>query len=312
MKSALLFLIFNRPSTTSLVFKKIRQAKPPRLYIAADGPRKGNDDDKKKSIKVREVVTRVDWPCEVKSLYRNENLGCKKAISSAITWFFENEEQGIILEDDCLPNLDFFNFCDNLLIHYSKNEKISAITGNNFQDNNWRGNASYYFSKYFHCWGWATWRRSWQNYDGEISFWPKWRNSKDWINFISNKLEREYWKNIFNKVHQGKIDSWAYPWTANIWYNKGLVITPNTNLVSNIGFGESATHTKSKKDKPVLPANNLGNLIHSNRVERNIEADDWTFNHHYGGKNLIFPSNLIFYFRQIVKYFLNKKNNISI
>ena len=184
-----------------------------------------------------------------------------------------------------------------------------TITGNNFQDGKWRGDASYYFSKYIHCWGWATWRRSWHKYDGNIKFWPKWSNSKDWVNFISNKIERRYWQNIFKRVHLEQVDSWAYPWTASIWYNKGLTITPNVNLVSNIGFGESATHTKSKKDKSFkMSVNNLGTLIYSNKVERNIEADNWTFNHHYGGKNLNFPFSLISYFRKIMIYlFENKK-----
>ena len=309
MQTALLFLIFNRLDTTALVFEKIRQAKPPRLYIAADGPREDNNDDRNKIVKVREIATKVDWPCEVKTLFRDKNLGCKKAISTAINWFFENEEQGIILEDDCLPNLDFFNFCENLLFRYSKDERISAITGNNFQNGKWRGDASYYYSKYNHCWGWATWRRSWQNYDGDIKFWPEWSNSKNWINFISNKVERRYWQNIFKRVHSGQIDSWAYPWTASVWYKKGLTITPNVNLVSNIGFGENATHTKSKKNKFFkLPLNNLGTLIYSKKVEKNIKADNWTFKYHYGGKNLYFPFNLIYFFRKIMIYlFKNKK-----
>ena len=187
MQTALLFLVFNRPDTTTQVFKKIRQAKPPRLYVASDGPRDGNSDDKKKVTKVREIATKVDWPCEVKTLFRDKNLGCKKGVSTAITWFFEHEEQGIILEDDCVPNLDFFTFCENLLQRYDKDERISTITGNNFQDGKWRGNASYYFSKYNHCWGWATWRRSWKNYDGDIKFWSKWSNSNAWLDFISNK-----------------------------------------------------------------------------------------------------------------------------
>ena len=309
MQTALLFLVFNRPDTTTLVFEKIRQVKPSRLYVASDGPRDGNNDDKKKVIKVREIATMVDWPCEVKTLFRDKNLGCKKGVSTAITWFFEHEEQGIILEDDCVPNLDFFTFCEDLLDRYFKDERISTITGNNFQNGKWRGNASYYFSKYNHCWGWATWRRSWKNYDGDIKFWPEWSNSKNWINFISNKVERRYWQNIFKRVHSGQIDSWAYPWTASVWYKKGLTITPNVNLVSNIGFGENATHTKSKKNKFFkLPLNNLGTLIYSKKVEKNIKADNWTFKYHYGGKNLYFPFNLIYFFRKIMIYlFKNKK-----
>ena len=309
MQTALLFLVFNRPDTTRLVFEKIREVKPSRLYVAADGPREGNNEDKNKILKVQEIATSVDWPCEVKTLFRNKNLGCKKAVSSAITWFFDHEEQGIILEDDCLPHLDFFNFCENLLDRYFKDERVSAITGNNFQNGKWRGGASYYFSKYNHCWGWATWRRSWQNYDGDLKFWPEWSTSKAWIDFISNKAERKYWKNIFQRVHLGQVNSWAYPWTACTWHKEGLTVTPNVNLVSNIGFGESATHTNLERDKSFrLPVNNLGNLIYLNKVERNIKADNWTFNHHYGGKNLYFPFNLIFHLRKIIIYlFKNKK-----
>jgi GT2 family glycosyltransferase len=164
LETAILILLFNRPETTIRVFDKISQIKPQRLYIASDGPRKNFDGEKEKVKKVREIATRVDWPCEVKTLFRNENLGCKKGVSSAITWFFEQEEQGIILEDDCVPNLDFFTFCESLLDRYAEDERVSVITGNNFQNNKWRGDASYYFSKYNHCWGWASWRRSWKDY----------------------------------------------------------------------------------------------------------------------------------------------------
>ena len=170
INTAVLFMVFNRPNTTSKVFEEIKKARPPRLYVAADGPRKDKDGEEKKVLKVREIATAVDWPCEVKTLFREKNLGCKSQTSSAITWFFKNEEQGIILEDDSLPHIDFFYFCEFLLDYYHDNKKILTIAGCNFQDGNKRGDASYYFSKYFQCWGWAGWRRSWSYYDGEISF----------------------------------------------------------------------------------------------------------------------------------------------
>ena len=172
LKTAVLFLLFNRPDTTTHVFEKIRQIKPQRLYVASDGPRESYDGEIEKVIKAREIASKVDWPCELKTLFRDKNLGCKKGVSSAITWFFEHEEQGIILEDDCIPNLDFFNFCENLLIRYSRDKRIFTITGSNFQNGKWRGDASYYFSKKFHCWGWATWKRAWKLYQGDILFWP--------------------------------------------------------------------------------------------------------------------------------------------
>ena len=214
-KDPVLLLIFNRPKTTAVVFEKIRQLKPSRLYIAGDGPRQNNNDTENVK-KAREITTKIDWPCDLKTLFRDSNIGCKKSVSQAITWFFEHETQGIILEDDCVPNLDFFYFCQNLLNHYVDNEEIFTITGNNFQNNNCRGDASYYFSKYNHCWGWATWKRAWQHYDGNISFWLEWKKTDDWFKQTLNKTERKYWTKIFNKVQKNQIDSWAYPWTASV------------------------------------------------------------------------------------------------
>lgn len=156
LKTAVLFLVFNRPETTKTVFEAIRKAKPKRLYIAADGPRKHREGENEKVSSVRQIVTYVDWPCDVKTLFRDENLGCKSAVSGAITWFFNHEEEGIILEDDCLPHPDFFPFCESLLKRYANDERIWVITGNNFQNGIQRGEASYYFSRYNHVWGWAS------------------------------------------------------------------------------------------------------------------------------------------------------------
>ena len=307
LKTAVLFLVFNRLETTTKVFEKIRQVKPSRLYVAGDGPREGNEADKEKIKKVREIVTEFDWPCEVKTLFRNKNLGCKKGISSAINWFFEHEEQGIILEDDCVPSLEFFSFCENLLDFYSQDEKVSVISGDNFQNNRWRGDGSYYFSKYPHCWGWATWRRSWQNYDDDIKFWPKWKNSDAWLRFVPDKIERRYWQKILDQVFTGQIDSWAYPWTASIWYKGGLTVIPNVNLVSNIGFGEDATHTKSKNSKSSKrQTGELGYLIHSKTVKIDVEADRFAFNNHFGGKNLRFPYSVLSYILHKTKSIISK------
>jgi hypothetical protein len=308
IKTPVLFLVFNRPELTSKVFEKIRQAKPLRLYIASDGPREENKKDKEKVEMVRKIVNNIDWSCELKTLIRDKNLGCKKGVSSAITWFFEQEEQGIILEDDCLPHLDFFSFCENLLDHYFLDERVSVITGNNFQNNKWRGDASYYFSKYNHCWGWASWRRAWKYYEGDIKFWPEWSISKNWLNYTPDQVERKYWKKIFNNVYQKKIDSWAYPWTASLWYKGGLTATPNSNLVSNIGFGPDATHTKSKENKfSRLSINNLGKIKHPKIVQKNLEADRFTFDNFFEGKYSRFPYNWFIFPYRVFNYIFRKK-----
>jgi len=307
LKTAVLFLIFNRPYTTTHVFEKIRQIKPQRLYVASDGPRKGYDEEIEKIIKAREIATKVDWPCEVKTLFRDKNLGCKRGVSTAITWFFEHEEQGIILEDDCVPHLDFFAFCENLLEHHAKDKRVSIISGNNFQNGQWRGDTSYYFSKYNHIWGWATWRRAWNDYQGDIKFWPKWKNSKDWLSHTPDKVERKYWQKIFDYVYAGKMDSWAYPWTASIWYNGGLTATPNVNLVSNIGFGKDATHTIFENDKNAnVSTQEIGEIIYPVEIKQDIKADRYNFDNFFDGLNKRFPHNLFRLPKRIIKYFLNK------
>lgn len=312
IKTAVLFLVFNRPDTTTKVFQMIRQAKPPRLYVAADGARNSKEGEEGEIAKVREIATNVDWPCEVKTLFRDKNLGCKKAISEAITWFFENEEQGIILEDDCLPHLDFFHFCENLLDYYAEDEKVICITGDNFQNNQRRGDASYYFSKYNHLWGWATWRRAWQYYKGDISFWPEWSKSDKWQNHTPDKVERNYWERTFERVRAAEIDTWCYSWTCSVWYKNGLTATPNVNLVSNIGFGPDATHTKENDKASIIPSKEIGVIKHPNIVQRNSDADRWTFDYHYYGKNLRFPYNWIIFPIRVLRYFYRKIKKLEI
>ena len=307
IKTAILFLVFNRPKITREVFQMIRKAKPPRLYVAGDGARNNKDGEEEQIAKVRKIATNVDWPCDVKTLFRDKNLGCKKAVSEAITWFFENEEKGIILEDDCLPHLDFFNFCENLLDYYDKDEKIICITGVNFQNGKIRGDGSYYFSKFNHCWGWASWKRAWQKYQKDILFWPTWSKSDEWLKHTPDNVEQKFWKKIFDQVYAGKIDTWDYQWTASSWYQNGLTITPNVNLVSNIGFGDNSTHTKDKNDKAAnIPTKEIGIFKHPKVVQRNIEADNWTFDYHYGGKNSRFPSNLFNFPGRALRYIYRK------
>ena len=303
MKTAILFLVFNRPDTTKVVFEKIRQAKPLRLYVSGDGARYGFKGEKEKIKKVREIATKVDWPCELKTFFRDKNLGCKQGVSSGIDWFFDNEEQGIILEDDCVPHLDFFTFCENMLNKFAKDERISVITGNNFQNNKIRGDGSYYFSKYNHCWGWASWKRAWKYYNGDLKFWTEWRASKDWFNYMPNKYERKYWEKIFDLVYEKKIDSWAYPWLASVWYKEGLTVTPNVNLVSNIGFGEDATHTKIKNDKNAnMKTSSLKQLKHPTIIKKDIKADNYTFNNHFEGNYIFFPFNIFVFPHRVLNY----------
>lgn len=306
LKTAVLFLVFNRPDTTARVFESIRQARPPRLYVAADGPRPDRPSEAEKCEQVRQIATSVDWPCEIKTLFRDKNLGCKLAVSNAITWFFEQEEQGIILEDDCLPHPDFFIFCETLLERYKNDDRVFAITGDNFQNGQKRGAYSYYFSKYNHVWGWASWRRAWKYYDREITFWPKWRRSAEWRAVCPDAVERRYWEKIFDKMHAAKIDTWDYQWTATSWYQHALTVTPNVNLVSNIGFGEDATHTTSSDNiLAELVTHSLGEIEHPAYVVQDSSADQYVFKQSIGGRIKHFSSYILDLMKSYMYYFIN-------
>jgi len=273
-----LFLVFNRPSTTKQVFEAIRQVKPIHLYVAADGPRKNKEGEAKKIKQVREIATAVDWKCEVKTLFRKKNLGCKIAISSAIDWFFENVEEGIILEDDCLPNQSFFWFCQELLEHYKNDARVMHISGNNFQFGIQRGKASYYFSRYIHAWGWATWRRAWKSYDVNMKSLEEFKEGNQIKNILRTKQEQIYWMNIFQAVYDGKIETWDYQWSYVCLINNGLSIIPNENLVANIGFGMEATHLKDENNVlSNMEVKNIKNIKHPNFILLNEEADRLTY-----------------------------------
>jgi hypothetical protein len=289
LKTAVLFLVFNRPDTTKQVFEAIRKARPPRFYVAADGPKADKAGEAEKVKQVRRIATQVDWDCEVKTLFRDKNLGCKYGVGSGIDWFFENEEMGIILEDDTLPHPDFFGFCQNLLNYYYDDERVWIITGDNFQQGHKRGDAAYYFSKYNHCWGWSTWRRAWKHYQGDLPYWKSWKQSADWQRKTPDPVERSYWERIFDRVRRDEIDSWAYPWTACVWYHGGLTATPNVNLVTNIGFGPDATHTTADQYIDGVKVCALGDLVHPKYVQHDVEADQYVFNNLLGGKKMRWP-----------------------
>lgn len=277
LNTPVLFIVFNRLDTTTKVFAAIRQAKPPRLYIAADGPRESREGEAEKVETVRNyVISHIDWPCEVKTLFREKNLGCKYAVSSGISWFFENEEQGIILEDDCLPDPSFFRFCEEMLCHHKNDMRIWHIGGANFQNGQRRGNASYYFSSYYHIWGWASWANRWKSYDVELSQIP---DNSFLKNIFPLKQQRSYWNGVFYNMKNRLIDTWDYQWTLTVLYNRGIAIIPNVNLITNIGFGIDATHTTGSNNKmenlPSFPMQ--GQIQHPQTVAVDTDADIYTF-----------------------------------
>jgi hypothetical protein len=294
-RTPIAYIVFNRPQHTEKTFAVIREQRPSQLFLIADGPRQNFKTDIERCTKVREILMQIDWPCEVHRNYADSNLGLKRRVSSGLDWVFSKVERAIILEDDCLPNPDFFNFCDELLERYADNERVAVVTGNNFQDGQKRSDASYYFSKYNHCWGWATWRRSWQHYQENLPFWNEWRLSEAWFRLTPDRLERSYWNKIFEEVQAQRIDSWAYPWIGSVWFMGGLTATPNVNLVSNIGFGPESTHTASA-ESPLsnISTYKLGAITHPTLVQQNINADKYVFDNVFGGRLKRFPYILYF------------------
>jgi len=289
LHTPILFLIYNRPELTRAVLNAIRKVRPAQLFVAADGPSQIRPQDEEKCFDTRDLIKTIDWDCEVVTLFRSENLGCRKAISSAICWFFEHVEAGIILEDDCLPSNSFFYYCQNLLKYYEKAENVMAISGDNFQDGRQVTSRSYYFSRYPHCWGWATWRRAWDNYDANMEKWPDFRLSRQFLDIGANDPDfMSYWTTIFNKMYLGEIDTWDYPWAFSCWANGGLTALPVRNLVKNIGFGAGATHTTSQCSK--IGAMHAGDLEfplrHPDHIERHVAADLYTDRFHYNFKNI--------------------------
>lgn len=249
LRTPVLFLVFNRPDTTQRVFEAIRNAKPPRLYIAADGPRTDRPGEAQMVAQVREIVTAVDWRCEVKTLFRKKNLGCKHAVSGAITWFFEHEEQGIILEDDCLPNNSFFQFCEILLEKYKYDQRIGQISGFNGLGKYQRDGCSYHFSNFGSIWGWATWKRAWNSYDVDMKGYPYIKESSYIPNIINDKKDLRNRIKAFDQTYAGLIDTWDYQWIYCRLVNRYLIILPSKNLIKNIGFGANATHTTVPNSK---------------------------------------------------------------
>jgi len=277
VKSPVLFLVFNRPETTRLVFDAIKAARPPKLYIAADGPRGTRPGEAARCEEVRGIVALVDWTCEVHTLFRERNLGCRSAVSSGITWFFSHEIEGIILEDDVLPVASFFDYCDELLERYRDDRRVAMISGCNLVSGHFKAPESYFFSRYNHIWGWASWRRVWQHYDLEMTEWPAWRDANGLARISGgNRLFDSFWRDTFNAAYQGKIDTWDYQWTFTCWRLGCLGILPTFNQTHNLGFGIDATHTTANVPDFVAasPARPLSfPLIHPQAVRRELRAD---------------------------------------
>lgn len=282
--TAILFLVFNRPDVTKQVFESIRQAKPSRLYIAADGARSDKIGEKEKVLETRNyIINNINWKCEIKTLFRDKNLGCRNAVSSAIDWFFSHEEAGIIVEDDCVPENSFFIFCSEMLKKYKDDTRVGMISGSNHGFTRHDNGASYHFSKHGLIWGWATWRDSWETYHFNIDALSK--NAIEAIKYrisSDNKRADYWWKN-----GKAVVDTWDFHWEVAQYMNSFMTVRPNKNLVANIGFGEDATHTKSNVNELYLQTESINfPLVHPEIMCTDQKSDN-VIEHSRGRKPLI-------------------------
>lgn len=250
MNTPVALILFNRPQHTAQVFERIAAARPPKLFLIADGPREDRPDDREKCAQARAVVERVDWDCDVRRAFSDVNLGCGVRPATGIDWIFEHVESCIILEDDCVPDPSFFPYCETLLNQFHDDERVMTISGRNPLPHGVGGPFSYHFTLFPNCWGWATWRRAWRFYNFNIPLWRELRHS-DWlIEILQEPRAVEYWAPLFDKASDAGsvLDYWDHQWSFTCWSQHGLSISPNVNLIQNVGFGADATHTRRLTD----------------------------------------------------------------
>lgn len=269
----LLFLVFNRPGQTARVFEAIARARPAELYIAADGPRVGHIEDAKACAEVRKIVEGVNWDCEVKTLMREQNLGCRDAVSTAIGWFFSHVEEGIILEDDCLPSDCFFSYCKQLLETHRQDERVMMVSGNSYRPEYLGDCASYYYSRLPRVWGWASWRRAWSHYDVDMGGLADFLKGGAMTRLWEDPDIRAYWTRKLLDTRLGRINTWDFQWYYAIWRREAMVARPAVNLIENLGMDENATHTTAYNERLALSRGTLGKVVHPGERIIDEEAD---------------------------------------
>ena len=237
-------LIYRRPALVRGLMQTLEKARPRRIWILADGPRRDRGTEEAELCRATRKAAEdgVTWECEVRKVYAEENLGLKRGVESGLTALFKMEEEAVVLEEDCYPVPEFFRFCSEMLARYRNEPQVAAISGNCFLPQAARPEGDYFFSRYLHIWGWATWARAWNSYDPQGWAWPD-------AGFQSvfpkaEKMECQYWDRIYRRVASGKIQTWDYPWVSHLWSRNWVSITPSQNLVANRGFGPEATNTR--------------------------------------------------------------------
>ncbi|MGB7547703.1 MAG: hypothetical protein WBM14_08135 [Terracidiphilus sp.] len=260
LETPVTLMVFNRPETTRRVFAAVAAARPARLLLIADGSRADRCGEAERCEEVRKIVTAVDWPCQVETNFAGENMGCRQRVISGLNWVFSRVEEAIILEDDCLPDPSFFPYCSQLLDRYRDRPQIAFISGFNPLEKSFPLSFSYSYSlpMSFSIWGWATWRRAWQEYDEHMRGWPEVRQAGLLRHLFPDEKVVAYWTRIFDSMHQGTgANTWDYQWIYTCWTRNWLNILPARNLVQNLGFGPGATHTTVTYPDYDIPAGSV-------------------------------------------------------
>ncbi|MBW4516447.1 MAG: glycosyltransferase family 2 protein [Timaviella obliquedivisa GSE-PSE-MK23-08B] len=280
LRTPVALIIFKRPETTAKVLEMIRLARPSQLFVIADGARPEYPGETEKCAETQAVIEQIDWNCEVLKNYATVNLGCGRRLPTGLDWVFSQVEEAIVLEDDCVPHLTFFRFCEELLQRYRHDSRITSISGQNVQLEQSHIHHSYYFSRYNHCWGWATWKRAWQHFDFDLAAWPEVQQQNLLYDILKDADAVKYWSQKFQEIYEGQVTTvWDFQWTLACWLQNGSGILPRANLVSNIGIGADSTHfTNARPDPHVnLPTQSMKfPLQHPPFVVQNTTADDIT------------------------------------
>ena len=268
-----LLVTWNRPAITRKVLEAIRVAEPSQLFVAGDGPRHAEDERLIGEIQAL-VKEMVDWPCVVSTSYADANLGCRLGVTRAIDWFFSQVEEGIILEDDCVPHPDFFRFTAEMLEKYRHNPTVMHISGDNSVQARLPRGESYCFIRYPHIWGWATWSRAWAKFDRNLDKFAKVSTEGNLREIFPNDLERNIWVPILSKLREENLpDTWDWRWSATLFVEGGLSIQPGKNLVSNIGHGRDSTHTRRKNIRADFPVEGIYPIAELEGVARNLDVE---------------------------------------
>jgi hypothetical protein len=258
LQTPVALFIFKRPHTTALVFNAISKVRPAKLLLIADGPRQDREGEAEACRQVLDIVARVDWPCEVFKNFSQRNLGCGERMISGLNWVFSLVEEAIVLEDDCLPDLSFFTFCQELLERYRGDHRIAYISGDNLAGKHKKLANSYYYSQIAMIWGWATWRPEWLRYDRHLSDWPEIKKQRILEEIFDEPRTVRYWTRVFEAMHAGSgPDTWDFQWLYTALINNSLAIVPAVNLVTNLGFGDGATHTLQEDRSGMIPASSM-------------------------------------------------------